>query len=228
MIERKRESTYTASFRLSLRPAVKAELEAKAAAAGISAADAARQFLDVGLRTAALGTKEQADTEMADSIVRAVAETVAAANAAMSALEDDVPKEQLETELHVLEKTRGYGALKHPGGKYDPWGLTEEVFSAARGRAVNTCERLAGLNPALADVIALLRQDESPALDFGEMDPIEADRIRSEIQFLVQIVLSVADESVWRSESDRIEGARARLVDAASSVAGEATTVRRA
>ena len=57
---------------------------------------------------------------------------------------------------------------------------------------MNTCERLAGLNPALAD----------PAFDFGEIDPIEADRIHSEIQFLMQVVLFTADESVWRSESE--------------------------
>ena len=223
MTERKRRSIYTASFRLSLTPAVKSELEDRAASAGISTADAARQYLDVALATAALGTKDQADADMAKNIVRSVSKTVAAAtacvvraeNAAMSAPED----EKLKTELVEIESTRGYGALTYGYG-YDPWGLTEEALSTARERAVRVCERLSGLDTGIADVLTLLRQ-ESPAVGLSDTTPYDDDQTRSEIAFLVQVVLATADDSVLRSEQNRLGGARARLIEAAKAANAE-------
>ena len=226
MTDRKRPSTYTASFRVSLTPAVKAEIEARAAAAGISSADAARQYLDVGLATAALGTKDEADADMAQGIVRAVAEAVTAANAvvvnarnaAMAAPEDD--REQLDNQLIEIEHTRGYGALEPPNG-YDPWGLTEEDLATARERAVSVCERLSGRASGLADVLALIRQKQSPAFQLGDMHPFEEEQMDNEVAFLIQVVIATADDAVYSSELNRIASARARLIDAATAHSAE-------
>ena len=214
MTERKRRSIYTASFRLSLTPAVKAEIEERATAAGISTADAARQYLDVGLATAALGTKDQADADMAKNIVRSVSKTVAAATAVLVNAQNAMSAPEDEDELLEIERTLGYG---EPPGGY----LPEEDFSPAREEAVRVCERLSGLAPGLADVLTMLRQEETPAFHLRVRTSYEDDQTRSEVAFLVQVVNATADDSVLRSELDRIAGARARLLEAAKAANAE-------
>ena len=198
IFDQQKTARLSASLRLPLEPAVKTNLQEQAAAAGITTVEAVRQFLAVGLATGVLSAKDETDAETAQRIVLAVGETLATAKAAMAAADErDV----------VL--SGGYGELEPPHG-YNPWELTDETRSTAREKAIRTCERLTGLAAGLADVLTLLRQEDSPA--FHLFPYYEIEQARSETAFLVQVVLATADDSVLRSDLNRCHRARARLI----------------
>ena len=195
--------TFSESLRIPVEPSMKLALKERADAAGVTLADAARQLLAQGLGTVEL--RDADDAELARSLLSAVSGWLVRAQDLSTAEDTDLSESyrRLQDAVSLSDDTDG------------SYSSDEDRADARREAAIATCERLAGLAAGIADVLALIRQPESPAFAGGEM-AYEFYEASTEANFIAKIVAATAERYVREAEASRLGQARERLLALAS------------